>query len=894
MPRLRPAILALSVVATFAPVQLTSLALADGGAGGSGDPVAGGAGGTGFTGNAGADSGSCAGAGGGGAGGGNGGSARVCAANIFAPGGSGGTASSPNGGNGSDGLNTSGGGGGGGGYNGNGAGAATLVNSSTLIGGNGGNGGNGGTGGAGGGGGGAGGYGAIVTGSGASSNSGTITGGNGGNGGNANSDGGYNTGGGSGGDGGVGVQFTTSGTIFTNTGAITGGNGGTGGSGPIPGNTGAGGAGIVGGGLTIINSGTISGGLSGDGVTRANAVTFTGGTNIIELQAGYNIIGNVVAFSAADTLRLGGTSNASFDVSQIGGQYLGFGIFQKTGGSTWTLTGTNASTLQWTINAGTMAVNGTMANSTMTVNNGGTLAGTGTVGNVIVTNGGTFAPGSGTPGTSMTVAGNLAFQSGALYVVQLNPTSASRANVSGTATLTGGSVQAVLAPGSYASRQYTILHADGGLGGTTFSGVSVSNFSATLSYTPTDVLLNLTATLGAGTSLNQNQQNVAGAINGFFNSGGALPPAFASVFGLTGGNLANALSLLSGEAATGAQRSAFDVTGQFLGIMLDPFVGGRPRAVGASGPALGFAPEAEALPPEIARGYSDLKSPLPAMKAPIMEPRWTAWGGAFGGWNKTSGDPVVGSHDLTARNAGIAAGLDYRATPNTVVGFALAGAAADWTLVQGLGGGRNNAFQAGAYAATRWGSAYLAASLAFANHWMSTDRTAAFGENLTARFTGQSLGGRLEQGWRFGTPTMGLTPYGAVQAQAFRTPRYSETGGGFALAYDARNATALRGEIGERFDYTALASPDATLTLRARLAWAHDWVSDHSITAAFQTLPGASFLVNGATPATDSGLVSAGAELRLANGVTLLGKVDGELARNSTTYAGTGTLRMSW
>jgi uncharacterized protein with beta-barrel porin domain len=67
-----------------------------------------------------------------------------------------------------------------------------------------------------------------------------------------------------------------------------------------------------------------------------------------------------------------------------------------------------------------------------------------------------------------------------------------------------------------------------------------------------------------------------------------------------------------------------------------------------------------------------------------------------------------------------------------------------------------------------------------------------------------------------------------------------------------------------------------------------------SIAAAFQTLPGAIFVVNGAKPATDSGLVSAGAERRLANGVTLLGEVDGELARHSTTYAGTGTLRVSW
>jgi uncharacterized protein with beta-barrel porin domain len=84
------------------------------------------------------------------------------------------------------------------------------------------------------------------------------------------------------------------------------------------------------------------------------------------------------------------------------------------------------------------------------------------------------------------------------------------------------------------------------------------------------------------------------------------------------------------------------------------------------------------------------------------------------------------------------------------------------------------------------------------------------------------------------------------------------------------------------------------LSFRGRLAWAHDWVSDPSLTPLFQTLPGASFVVNGATPAKDSALVSAGAEYRLANGVTLLAKFDGELARGSQTYAGTGTVRYTW
>jgi len=52
------------------------------------------------------------------------------------------------------------------------------------------------------------------------------------------------------------------------------------------------------------------------------------------------------------------------------------------------------------------------------------------------------------------------------------------------------------------------------------------------------------------------------------------------------------------------------------------------------------------------------------------------------------------------------------------------------------------------------------------------------------------------------------------------------------------------------------------LTLFARFAWMHDWTSPPSLNAAFQTLPGASFTVNGAAPATDSALASAGAELQ--------------------------------
>src|SRR5262245_28639787 len=333
-----------------------------------------------------------------------------------------------------------------------------------------------------------------------------------------------------------------------------------------------------------------------NGLTTRFADTSSGGTarfitsagsavDISALTSGGTTAGSI---EGAGNYRLGsksltvGSNNLSTEVSgaiQDGGND---GSLVKVGTGTLMLSGINTYTGATTVNAGTLIVNGSIANSAVTVNAGATLAGVGTVGATTINNGGTFAPGN-SPGT-MTVQGNLAFQSGAIYLV------ASSANViaGGTATL-AGTVNATFLSGRYVTRNYTILTAAGGLNGT-FNSLTTTNlpsgFTAALSYGATDVTLNLTANLGGtgalGTSgLSTNQRNVANSLNNFFNSGAALPPNFVGVFGLTGGALGNVLSSLSGEAATGAQQAAFQIGNQFLGLMLDPFVDGRRGVAGA-------------------------------------------------------------------------------------------------------------------------------------------------------------------------------------------------------------------------------------------------------------------------------------------------------------------------
>jgi len=636
------------------------------------------------------------------------------------------------------------------------------------------------------------------------------------------------------------------------------------------------------------------------------ASTYTGGTTInagtLQLGSGGtsgSILGNVLnngalAFNRSDTYRFDGVITGS-------------GIVQQNGTGTVILTGINTYTGATFVNAGTLEVDGAITSSSaVTVNAGGRLTGTGLVDppNVItIASGATFAPGNGTAGSSMTVAGNLAFQSGAIYLVQISPAAASFANVTGTAAL-GGTVNAVFAPGAYLGRSYTILHS-AGLGGTTFAGLTATNvpigIAASLSYSGTDVLLNLVGSLGIGSSLNGNQQNVATGINNFFNNGGMLPPNFASLFALSGAPLGNALSRLSGEVAADAPNGAFKLNNQFLNLMLDPFVDGRSGggwpngANSANGGAMGFAPErANVTPPDVALAYAKaLKAPAPR----VFEQRWGVWGSSYGGSSITAGDPVAGSNDARAADYGFAGGFDYHVSPDTTAGFALAGGGTNWSVAQGLGSGRSDAFQTGFYGVSRLSAAYVAAALAFANHWMTTDRTSFAFDQLHASFQGQSYSGRLEAGYRFAAlPAIGITPYAAVQAQNFHTPVYSETdvtAGGFGLTYAARNVTDTRSELGARFDGTTMIKT-MPLALRARLAWAHDWVSGTGLSAAFQALPGAAFIVSGAVLPKDSALASAGVDLHVTPNWVLAAKFDGEFASRSQTYAGTGTVRYTW
>lgn len=362
------------------------------------------------------------------------------------------------------------------------------------------------------------------------------------------------------------------------------------------------------------------------------------------------------------------------------------------------------------------------------------------------------------------------------------------------------------------------------------------------------------------------------------------------------------LTQVSGELATGSQQTTFDAMNLFLGLLTDPFVAGRGDGLAAGGAggagAAGYADEASAYAkrkPNDARAAIYTKAPpLP----PSFAQRWSVWAAGFGGSQTTDGNAGLGSNTTTSSVYAGVAGADYRISADTLVGFALAGGGTDFNVANS-GSGRSDLFQAGAFVRHAMGQAYVSAALAYGWQDVTTERTLTIAgvDRLRAHFNANAYSGRLEAGYRIATRWLGVTPYAAGQFTTFDLPSYAEQAqfgaNTFALNYASKTVTAPRSELGLRTD-RSFALTDAILTLRGRAAWAHNFDTGRNVLATFQTLPGASFVVNGAEQAEDAALVTASAETKWANGWSAAATFEGEFSDTTRSYAGKGVARYAW
>ena len=179
---------------------------------------------------------------------------------------------------------------------------------------------------------------------------------------------------------------------------------------------------------------------------------------------------------------------------------------------------------------------------------------------------------------------------------------------------------------------------------------------------------------------------------------------------------------------------------QFMGVLTDPFIAGR--GDGASRAAA-----------RAATGYASTQTDRLTAARRLCDVHQ----GAAGRRSRSSSAGACGRRALAARrpptamrrsaptprpaaSAGTAVGADYRFSPNTIAGFALAGGGTSFSVANG-GSGRSDLFQAGAFVRHTVGPAYISGALAYGWQDVTTNRTVTIAgiDQLRARVQRQRL-----------------------------------------------------------------------------------------------------------------------------------------------------------
>jgi fibronectin-binding autotransporter adhesin len=495
------------------------------------------------------------------------------------------------------------------------------------------------------------------------------------------------------------------------------------------------------------------------------------------------------------------------DTATLAAAIDGTGTLTKRGAGTLTLTGTNTYTGGTTVSGGNLVVNGSIVSSVTL--NGGMLGGTGSVGEIVANAGGTVAPGNSI-GT-LNVTGNVAFASGSTYQVEINPAGQSdRIVASGSATLSGGTVEVLAENGNYAaSTSYTILTASGGVSGS-FANVT-SNLvflTPSLAYDSNNVILTMTRTATsfpevAGT---RNQASIGRAAEAL----GAGNPVYDTLLSGTAGEARAGFDLLSGEAHA-----------QAVAVMIDESRLVRETILGRLRGPLLTAPGGQ-----VAAAFSaDLpgRKGAVAMPAPLPQPRYAFWGEAFGGAGNTNADGNAAG--LSRRSGGALLGADvmlYEAPSSSLkVGVAGGYSQSRFDLDARLSSGRLESGHAGLYAGARFGQLRLDAGAAYS--WSESDirrqvQIRGFGDALRLQRPGSVMQGFAELGYGFAFSGFALEPFAQLALIRVSTEAGTERGGAAALRVLSSDQTLGFATLGLRAEAQIGAMP---LFARAMLGWRH-------------------------------------------------------------------------
>ena len=696
--------------------------------------------------------------------------------------------------------------------------------------------------------------------------------------------------------------------------------------------------GVAGPGVGDIFVGGGPAGPGGDGVLRitnggavlANNITVwgpgTGNKGLLEVDSTY-IIKSGITFDGGrlrfldDTdfindATLGNTQSpdgvfvdTNGTTSTISGVFSGPGGLVKRDTGTLIMTNTNTYTGDTLVHEGTLQLDGSITSNT-DVDFDGTLTGTGTIfGNL--RNRGVVAPGD-SPGT-LTVTGNYLQTSNGDFSAEVgglnSGVNADLLTMGGTASL-AGSIHVIRfdnfmpVPGD----RVTVLHTDGGRGGSEFETVVpvgwlglIQPFVDYPDDNTVDVVFELSATF-VSQAITRNQicvaENVDAAVD-LVNSNEAAHNLIAILGSLPPDQLPEAFNLLGPEEFA----SIYEISFQHGIIEMGNY---RQRMSDIRAGAIGYC-ELGAAPTPMVESRPDGKTVLdgktalpdktvaPAETCP--DQRWGMFASGYGQGVNVGDDEFNDVHGYDIMTGGFSTGFDALVTRHFAIGIGGGYASSTADLVNDGRVNVETGYVAG-YATVFFGGFYVDG--AASGGWNSIDTSRlGFGGIEDGSTNGREFNGIIGGGYDWKAHCWTIGPFATFHYTYVEFDGFDESGGSAApLHFPDQNQDAERGAVGLKVAYD-MTKGNIIFRPEVRAAFQHEFNNtDYAIDFSFRDIPTDHICdVFGPSTGDNSALIDAGFSLILGkcHNVSAFAFYSGNIGRdNDTRHGVNGGLRLSF
>ncbi|MDR6959366.1 subtilase-type serine protease [Pseudomonas brassicacearum] len=544
----------------------------------------------------------------------------------------------------------------------------------------------------------------------------------------------------------------------------------------------------------------------------------------------------------------------------------GHGGLTKEGVGTLVLTGESTYSGPTLVNEGRLAVNGSLA-SAVTVNDGGILGGTGRLSSLTANRGGAVAPGNSI-GT-LQVAGDVTFQPGSTYAVEVSSTASDLIVAGGKASIEGATVSLFLENSStlltasevksLLGRQFNILQAADGIEGR--FGEVLPNYAflgGDLAYSAGGVQLAVARNARSFSSLGltPNQRSVATAAEQ-----------------LGAGNGVYEALLLSPSAAV-AQQAFQQLSGEIH-------------------PAIGTLLINDSRYLREAVGDRLRQDALYDANTPTDTPS-NAWVKVLGAWGKNDGGGY--NANSTRSIGGLLAGVDGLISDQTRLGFVTGYSDSSLSLGDGThSSAKADSYHLGAYLGHEIEHLRLTVGGAYSWHRIDVKREVQFdavsGQEKTKR-DAQTAQLFTEAAYRLDFQPVSLEPFANLAYVHLDSDSFREKGDAAALKGGDERRDAVLSTLGVRASHTLALSEQQQLQLSGSLGWQHNLSNTRSEQDLAFTGSTHTFAVQSVSMDRNAAVIGARAGLAVAKDVRVNLDYNGLLGPRDKTH-GVG-LTLDW